>query len=53
MVGGGGGLFYFRPYERGAYYYIFEQIHVNVANFTITPVTRMEQEIGYVSPFLK
>ena len=30
--------------------YIFEEIHISFPNFTITPITKTEQEIGYVSP---
>ena len=30
---------------------IYEEIHNNVPNFTFTPVTKTEQETGFVSPF--
>ena len=29
----------------------FLGIHVRFPNFTITPITKIEKEIGYVSPF--
>ena len=39
----------------GAYskWYIFDEVHNNFPNFTITPITKTEQETGFVSPFYK
>ena len=47
--GGGGGLTTGGLIERGAYLksYIFDEIHNNFPNFTFTPITKTEQEIGF------
>ena len=39
---GGGGLFQI---------IYFDEIQNNFSNFTITPITKTEQETGFVSPF--
>ena len=45
MGGGGGGAF--------SKSYIFEEIHNNFPNVTITAITKTKQGTGFVSPFHK
>ena len=45
-VGGGGGGGHFESIFSWNFHFIFP-------NFTTTPITKTEQEIGYVSPFNK
>ena len=56
----GGGLISFQALREGkwgggAYLksHIFDEMHNNFPNFTISPMTKTVQEIGFVSPFYK
>ena len=54
---GGGGAYWRGGLNRdggGAYFKSFnkfDEIHTNFPNFTMTPISKTEQEIGHVSPF--